>query len=197
MTSSPRKDEPESTSGITVTAEDLTPPAFYGDTSAVDSMTTIAAPLLVAAAVTVTGVIVQQPDSLRWPGATLLFLVITATLLITSIQLGFWSKRYASTPEQVRQWWLNLNERDLNDRIAADLLSDREPLLRLNNFSRWCYGIGITFLWISIGCAVAPHNTAVQADWRWSTVGLSWFAALVEVLWLAIARAWPLIVARR
>jgi hypothetical protein len=176
---------------VRVTVNDMPVPEFYGDPGATDVMAGIAAPLLVAASITIIGVIVQQPTSLRWPGLCLALLVLSALLLTMCVQFGFLAKRHAAGPEQVAQWWLKLDAERRANRVAAEILQNRRPMEILTDISRWLYGSGIVVVWLAIGSAVVPSVDSLQPEFRWTAAGLSWFAAFIEFLWLILSRIKP------
>jgi hypothetical protein len=153
-------------------------------------MTGIAAPLLTAASITITGVVVQQPDSLRWPGITLLVLVVASALLVTAVQLGFLARRHVARPDEIEAWWPSLTPADRAKRVRRD--QSEEYLLNewWADLARRAYNLGIVALWIGVGTAVAPHGDREQVM-RWIAAWIAWALAIGEILWFALALWWP------
>jgi hypothetical protein len=165
--------------------------SFYGDGAATQFMSGIAAPLLAGAAVAVTGVVVQQPESLLLPGLTMLLLVAAASMLVGAVQFGFLARRYLSRPSEVAEWWPSLSEQARAERVRADLADDAPLLALWSDFARWSYGLGVVLLWVGVGSAVLPDGEDEQAVLRWVAAGLAWVVAAAELGWLAASRRWP------
>lgn len=171
-----------------VRAEGWDVPEYYEDAAATESMAGIAAPLLTAASITITGVVVQQPGSLRWPGITLALLVFAATLLVATVQFGFLARRHAVSPDRVRSWWPRLRPERLEDRVRRDMVDNMLLYEWFAELARRTYTPGIIVLWAGIGSAVAPLPGHSEELWRWIAASVAWLAALLEVLWLLATR---------
>jgi hypothetical protein len=65
-------------------------PSPYGAPAAVDSLSTIAAPLLGGFSITLVGVVVQASEKFRFSSIALLLLTVAAVLLLLCVQCGFW-----------------------------------------------------------------------------------------------------------
>lgn len=77
-------------------------PALYGEAEALNSMGTIAAPLLAgfslaSAVLTVT----IKPTDARGPDAALLLFMLAAVLFVTSVQAMFWVRQYQANPSEI------------------------------------------------------------------------------------------------
>jgi hypothetical protein len=165
-------------------------------------MTGIAAPLLTAAAITITGVVVQQPDALRWPGITLLILVAAASLLVAAVQFGFLARRHVASPEEMRAWWPKLDQNETDARIRDDRADDAILYEWWADLARLTYGSGIVALWAGVGSAVAPQCGADQQTLRWFAAAIAWLTAAGEVAWFVASRRYdkmftPRVIARR
>ncbi|MCO5994808.1 hypothetical protein [Actinoallomurus rhizosphaericola] len=166
-------------------------PEFYGEAPATEFMTGIAAPLLAGAAIAITGVVVQQPSSLRWPGVTLLLLIAAASLLITAVQMGFLARRHVATPGEIAEWWPGLSDAKRVRRVRADLKDDAPLYAWWSDLSRWAYGLGIVALWAGLGCAVMPGHGDGQPVGRWFAAGVGWATAVLEIAWFVATRLRP------
>lgn len=171
--------------------ESLEVPEFYGEGAATEFMTGIAAPLLAGAAVAIIGVVVQQPSSLRWPGVTLLLLVLAASSLVAAVQFGFLARRHTATPDQVAAWWPALTQQARARRVRRDLEDDAPLFAWWADFARWAYGLGIVVLWIGLGVAITPDAGNEQPTWRWLATAVAWVVALLEVAWFVASRTRP------
>jgi hypothetical protein len=148
-------------------------------------MTSVAAPLLSSGALVFVGLVLE---SLRYPGLTLLVMVSAVVALVTAVQCGFWARQYASTPEEIEQWWSHLPEDMRAERASLD---QQQDLLLHNmwaNRARWAYAVGIILLWMGVAAAVVPRADAGEPALRWVAVAISVMAAVGEVVWLAASR---------
>lgn len=178
-------------SRVPVATEPIDVPEFYGDAAATGFLTGIAAPLLAGAAVAITGVVLQQPDSLRWPGVALLLLVVAASMLIAAVQFGFMARRHSASPDEVGDWWTFLPEAERQERVRRDLADDAPLYTWWAEFARWTYGFGIVALWCALAVAMLPARAHEQAVWRWLAAVVAGGSALFELGWLIVSRAKP------
>jgi hypothetical protein len=130
-------------------------------------------------------VVVQQEDSLRYPGVVLVLLVAALVMLVLAVQFGFWARRYAVTPDEIRQWWPNANparleeiRREQHDHAAQHAAWSLQVAIAFN--------VGVLFLWLALGLAVTPKDGVQEPIWRWVAAGLAGLAALVNAAWLIL-----------
>jgi hypothetical protein len=160
-------------------------PDRYGDAAAVQAMTSVAAPLLSSGALVFVGLVLE---SLRYPGLTLLVMVGAVVALVTAIQCGVWARQFASTPQDIEQWWSHLPEDMRAERASLD---QRQDLLLHDlwaNRARWAYDVGIVLLWLGVAAAVVPCADAGEPLLRWMAVAVGVMAAVGELMWLAASR---------
>jgi hypothetical protein len=154
-------------------------------------MTGIAAPLLASASVTIIGVVVQQPDALRWPGVSLALLALAAFLLVNAVQLGFLARRHVARPDEIAPWWPDLDQQALAQRIRRDREDDAALFAWWANYASVAYGLGVAVLWVAIGTALAPGENQQQVDWRWIAAAGAWATAVFETAWFIASRRKP------
>ncbi|MBD0329640.1 MAG: hypothetical protein ICV64_06010 [Thermoleophilia bacterium] len=87
-------------------------PFPYGQAAAIESMGSIAAPLLAGLSATLAVLVIDNREEFRWPGLALFLLVAAAMFLVAAIQLTFWARRFAVTPDELRMWWPHLSDDD-------------------------------------------------------------------------------------
>ncbi len=141
----------------------------------------IAAPLLAAAAVTVMGVIIQQPSSVARPGIALILLATATVLLVTSVGSAIWAGYYEDEPFGQAQ--------RCNPPVAGDLAGDHAA----NIYRARQYWAGVAVLTYNFGLlawamglivAAIPHEPSLA---RWVVGGI--FAAGVAADFLLRRRA--------
>jgi len=163
-------------------------PAPYGEHSGTDAVTTVAAPLLAAASVTLAGVIIQQQNALRLPGTTLLILTGAILVLVTSVQCGAWARRYMMTPDQMLEWWPGANP-------ARREIIEEEQRLYSRRLNMWAglaaltFNIGLVLLWAGLSVALAPTRDSNQQGLRWVACVVAAAGAASEVVWIAMAQS--------
>jgi hypothetical protein len=121
------------------------------------TMATIAAPMLAGFTIALAGVVAQAADKFRWPGVALLLLTISAVLLVTSVQAGFWSQR------PVALWRITFW------RIAAART----------------YAAGIVVLFLGLSAVLVPPD--ISNAWRWAAASIALLAAVGETIWGVVA----------
>jgi len=166
-------------------------PEFYGEHGSIDSMTSIAAPLLAGAAVSITGVVIQQESALRFPGTVLLLLVLTLLLLLTAVQAGFWARRHAVVPEDIEKWYPELSGSRRRALALQDQHRDSADFQLWANRARWCFGLGITLLWAAVATALIPQHGNKEPTIRYIAAGVAYGASVLEVAWLTTALIFP------
>lgn len=67
--------------------------------------TSIAAPLLAGFSITLVGVVAQASEHFRFPGTCVMFLALSAVLLLVCVQCGFWARQYLTTPSETKNWY--------------------------------------------------------------------------------------------
>jgi hypothetical protein len=160
----------------------------YGEHSGTDAVTTVAAPLLAAAAVTLAGVIIQQEDALRLPGTTLLILTGAILVLVASVQCGAWARRYMTTPDQMHSWWPGANP-------ARRAIIEQEQRLYSKRLNIWAglaaltFNVGLVLLWSGLSVALVPTDNSAQPGLRWVACVVAATGAVIEVIWVIVAQS--------
>jgi hypothetical protein len=162
-------------------------PAPLGTGQAMDTATSVAAPLLAGFSVATIGVIASNSDKFRWPGVSLLALTAAAVFLVASLQFGFHARQHLYSPADVSDWWPN------EDRTAArDGRLQRE---QHEDFRRWrwwvkwarrTYDAGIVTLAVGVAAALVPRSgSGFQEGCQWAAAGVAAAGAVGEAVWIA------------
>jgi hypothetical protein len=128
---------------------------------ATDAMTGVVAPLLAGFTITLTGLVVQESERLRWPSVSVLGLTIGAISLITTLQAGFWIRFYR------RQY-------------MSGSTQARKAYHFWNRVARYTYGAGISLLFLGLGAVLAPEDG--QDALRWLAASAAFIAAVGEIV---------------
>ncbi|MGD1219634.1 hypothetical protein AB9Q10_14560 [Streptomyces krungchingensis] len=146
----------------------------------------MAAPLLTAAALSLAGVVAGADDEFRWPGATLVLLVITAMTLIFSMQLAYNARLYLFGVEDLRNHYAGLR----GEGVVPDLRIQQEYTAADR---RWreghrnavlAFNTGTTLLGLGIAASLAPPDCGKQAVWRWTAAAIVLAGTAADTIWV-------------
>jgi hypothetical protein len=160
------------------------PPFPVGYAAAIDSMGSVAAPLLASVSAALATLVISNEKAFRWPTPTL-FLLVGATLaLITTVQCAFRARQYSVMPSDLEQWW------PLNDAGSIQL---RRQYQR-HHFSKhgaWAlaasrfYNVGLLSLLLALAFITLPRGHWGASSGRLAVVALAFLGALSELIWIA------------
>jgi hypothetical protein len=162
-------------------------PYYYAGSSAIESMSSVAAPLLAGGALIFIGIVLQQPDALRFPGAVLVVSLVALMTLILAVQCGYWARQHAITPNDVEQWWPDLPEEERLQRVRADWWQERSDYQIWARRTRSLFGAGIIVIWLALAVAAVPVRSGTDAAYRWAAVAVCLTACALEILWLVVS----------
>lgn len=159
-----------------------------------DSMTGGAAPLLAGFSIGLIGVIAQAPQSIRWPGLSLLLFALAATLLTTCIQFGFWARAYIYSAQDVRDWFPDFDATPWRKAHLQQIQRDHFGRWRVwHTRARLMYDLGIVCLASAVALTVAPPSSygdtgpsSAEVVLRWIATGIVGVAAIAEIVWICM-----------
>lgn len=172
-------------------------PLGYG--AAMDSLGTVACPLLAGFAFASVIVISDDFRNFRWPGTAILALSIAAISFFGALEASFNSKRYIWSPEDVSKWWPEIvvepesagpEERRVDGSYTAERLrgEQRTAFRRWRRWAAWSrrmYNCGVLALLVGLSFAIAPPPGAhAGAALRWVSAGVVFAALIVELVWM-------------
>jgi hypothetical protein len=147
----------------------------------------IAAPLLAAAAVTLTGVVAADEIEFRWPAVAMLCLVLATVALVASIQLGFRARRYMFTREELEEWFAGTPR--LAEYFKEAHNQDRALAIARNTWDNkvasavYTYNIGTVLLGLGLAAVLLPKSDSEQPGVRWAAMVVTLVATLGELIW--------------
>lgn len=158
-------------------------PAPYGLTQARQSMSGGAAALLAGFSIAIIGVIAQAPDSIRWPGWSLLLLTIAAAFLVACVQCGFWARAYLYSHSEILDWrpgqWDEKEEKALLD----EQQSCESVGSTWEDAAEWTYHLGLIALATGVGLVLAPSTSSHESVVRWAAASVAFASALIQGGW--------------
>jgi len=164
-------------------------PIAYGSSAALQSIGTVAAPLLAGFSFTLAALVLTSPEWVRWPDLAMALLVIAGLLLTNAVQAAAWARRWDITPSELLAWWPQFD--DLSDSAREAVYQEQADHARRH--FRWArltqatYDGGILSLLSGIVFLVWPPGM-----WSfWSARGVVVVAAilgfLVECGWVVFS----------
>jgi hypothetical protein len=166
-------------------------PAPLGYGNAIDSVGSVASPLLAGFSLASVIVVSDDAEKFRWPGAVILALAIAAAALITAVQCAYNARQYLWSSEEVRQWWPDMEEGSDRERLLR--AEQSEGFRRWGSWARWTrisYDCGILALLAGLAFALPPeHGTGTQDSLRWAASGVVFVVCASEAFWI-VAVAW-------
>jgi len=158
------------------------PPRPYGYPNALDSMGSIASPLLASVSITLIVVVLSSVSAFRLAEVALLLLVVAAVALVGSVECSFQARQYVATPSEIEDWWPD----SANPGRRRGLR--REQRLYRDRFGAWArrarmaYNIGILSLTAGVTLLLVPHGKHLAAL-RIATIAVVALAFIAEALW--------------
>lgn len=180
-------------------------PAYLGFPSAIDQMSTVAAPLLAGFSISFIGVITQAPKYYLAPGLALTFLTMAVISLVSCVQLGFYARQYIYSREEIEGWMppdptpegtvADASQIPSKTSIMINQGLDFEKWLTLAKRASVFFNIGIIAIGLSIGTSLLPPESyegdplsTHELRFRWVAASLAFLAALGETLWWIIGK---------
>lgn len=157
-------------------------PLAYG--SALDMVSSTAAPLLAGFSLASVIVVADDAVAFRWPGVAMLGLAAAAIFMVTAVQCGFHARTYLWSASDVADWWPELKpDTPLEDRLRDD---------QHGAYARWrkwatatvvAYNAGLLSFLAGLAVSLPPKSgVGVQETLRWVTASIVVVACIVEVV---------------
>lgn len=159
-------------------------PALLGYARAATAAHFVAAPLLTAAALSLAGVVASSDNDFLWPGPILLLLVISAVALIAAIQLGYHSRLYLYSHQDLHDWYSTPYVEDNWGALRKDQAEHQKTWSRYSNAAVRCFNAGTLLLGLGIAASLAPGSRSAQANWRWAAAVVVFLCTMAEAVWL-------------
>ena len=163
---------------------DWDPPPLYGAGEAINSMGTIAAPLLAgfSLAAMVQTLTIKTSDT-RWPDAALLLFMLAAVLFITTVQATFWARQYQTNPKEIKDWWPDPTDAARLEELRYELKWHAAGFRMWANRARVTYSAALLALLAALTVLAVPPESHGQAPFlRWLTVVVGGAAFIEDYL---------------
>lgn len=164
-------------------------PSPIGYAAAMDSLGTVASPLLAGFALASVIVIAATPGSLRWLGVAMLGLAVAAVAFLDALETSFNARRYLWSASDAADWWPETQSGTAGERILAE--QQWAAFRRWESWSSWSrrlYHVGLLVLLAGLSAALPPPpGDHQQAALRWAAAGVVAVAFVAEAVWMVIA----------
>ncbi|NEA99799.1 hypothetical protein [Streptomyces sp. SID13726] len=157
-----------------------------GYPASVHSAVNVAAPMLAAAAVTLTGVVAADEIKFRWPGAAMLCLMLAAASLIASVQFGFRAQMYRFTEDELDHWFVGAAPDPYpegSDSKVHTLAVARNTWEIKVRPAVYTYNVGTVLLGLGLAGCLMPKPDSEQSGVRWAAMAVALALTLGELVW--------------
>jgi hypothetical protein len=161
-------------------------PNLYGEPEALNSMGTIAAPLLAgfSLAAMVQTLTITTSES-RWPDVAFLLFMLAAVLFVTTVQAMFWARGYQASPPEIKDWWPDAAEAQRLRLLIREQKHHAAGFSMWSNRARLAYSVALLCLLAALTTlAVPPHSHGHAPLSRWLAVAAGSAAFIAEILWI-------------
>lgn len=161
-------------------------PDLYGEAEALNSMGTIAAPLLAgfSLAAMVQTLAINTREA-RWPDVALLLFMLAAILFITTVQAMFWARGYQTTPQEIKEWWPDADDHERLTLLRRAQRRHAAGFRMWSNRARVTYSAALLCLLAALTILAIPPQHYEQAPfWRWLAAAVGAAVLLIEIFWI-------------
>ena len=152
-------------------------PFPYGYPDAIDTASTVAAPLLAGfsfglIALTIPG------DGIKWPAVAQALFVASGLLFILAVQAGFWARQWVIRPSDLAEW----HPHDSPKRMHAEQRLHRRGFDIWAPRFRWTYRAALLSLLTGVVFMVVPPGNVHGS--KWLAIVAASIGWLAEALWI-------------
>jgi hypothetical protein len=156
------------------------PPFPLGSASAVlDTAAAVGTPIMAGFTVTLIGLVVTTPLSVRYPGLALALLTAAALALIAAIEFAFFARQWDVTPAQIAEW---LPGTPLHRQMMWQRMHRKGFTTWAARFSRF-QRFGVLLLLAGISFVLVPAGPIGAG--RALAIGIAGVGFVAEVIWIA------------
>lgn len=161
-------------------------PREYGYAAAIDSMGSIAAPLLAGVSFALAVFLMQGKEGSSWKSAALLLLVGAALAFIATVQFTFRARQFSVTPPEIEMWWshpADPGRREMLRREQRYYLATHGVWAR---WAGWAYEIGLLSFVLGVSASLVPRGGPGDASaGRLAVMAMALLGFAAELAWIA------------
>jgi hypothetical protein len=164
-------------------------PPTYGYAAAVESMGSVAAPVLAGFSLAVAVFLVEGHETAGWTSAALILLVFAALAFIAAMQFTFHARRFAVTPPEIEMWWPDADNADRRTQLSRE---QRGDYARHRSWATWAgraYDAGmVAFLLGTTAALMPPGGLADASAGRILVCAFGAVGVVAEIAWIIRTR---------
>jgi hypothetical protein len=164
-------------------------PGLLGEAEALNSMGTIAAPLLAgfSLAAMVQTLTITASDT-RWPAVPPLLFLLASVLFVAAVQAMFWARGYQTSPPEITAWWPDADRPERMELLRKDQQWHAAGFRMWANRARVAYSLALLCLLAALTILAVPAKTHGQElVLRWLAVAVGGGALLAETIWIMVS----------
>jgi len=161
-------------------------PDLYGEAEALNSMGTIAAPLLAGFSLAaMVQTLTINATQARWPDIALLLFMLAAVLFVATVQAMFWARGYQANPQEMKDWWPDAKDPERLKQLRREQKRHAAGFRMWSNRARVTYSAALLSLLAALTIlAVPPESYGQSPLWRWLAVTVGAAAFIIEIVWI-------------
>jgi hypothetical protein len=172
---------PEDASPVSVVDLTRRLPTPVGQAGAVETMGTIAAPLLGGFAFAAIALVLQIRRDLGWPDGALVLLVLVFLLFVTSVQATFHAKRHYVAPDEWLAWLELASSQTRRQELQRAYIRGLESYRWWSSIARRTYSLAIVGLFSATAVLLVPSGHIGLG--RAIAIALAGLGAIGECVW--------------
>jgi hypothetical protein len=161
-------------------------PYPYGYAAAIQSMGTVAAPLLAGVSAALVALVIQNEEAFEWANASLLALIAAVFGFLATVQCAFRARQYAVTPPEIEAWHatpIGAGSREIMRREQRYYYAEHE---RWSDLASYAYDFGLLFFLVGVTAATVPNGgLSAASDGRLAVFALALAGVVGEFIWIA------------
>ncbi|MBE8474301.1 hypothetical protein IQ210_25370 [Streptomyces sp. 3R004] len=124
-------------------------------------------------------------DEFRWPGATLVLLVITAMTLIFSMQLAYEARGHLYSFEELKDHYEGTRPDAVPEaRMHQEFRAADREWRKGQRRAAEVYNVGTALLGVGVAASLAPPECGMQASWRWAAAAVVLVGTAADTVWV-------------
>jgi hypothetical protein len=162
---------------------DVPSPYRYAD--AIDSMGSIAAPLLAGVSAALSALVLQREAAFEWANLALCAFVLAVFAFIAAVQFAFRARQFAVTPPEIEMWWPDADDPERRELLRREQRHYRQRHGFWSDLASGAYDLGLLAFLLGVAISLVPNGGLDDAsDGRLLAFILAVCGFLGEFIWI-------------
>jgi hypothetical protein len=163
----------------------------FGYAASVESMGSIAAPLLASVNAGVLVFALSSEESFRWPTVTLFLLGCSLLALLAAVQATFHARQYVVTPSEIEEWYPDSDVPSMRQHLREQQRWHWREHTTWAGRATLAYDAGLASFLLALATITVPTGPLDDVSrGRWAVVAVALLGVIAELAWIAETR-WP------